>query len=279
MGSGKELAFREAPMLPGTASAADALRLAESFQIEVEGFGKPALLDRLPTPDERRLLQARNADLRSQLRPANLAVADQERGRGALSLMFGGYPSMRGQTPREKNALIDTYWGHLQSLPAFAIIRACDDVIHNRVADLDPDWPPTTPRIVKQAQGYVAKAAAEQMRLEHILSAQKAMVPLMDQAARDRVAAGLNELAKAIDVGTEVMGAEDRAKRRSAGASFSEREILRQYRAAGIEPRYTGGGKLLVSPALAEYGKRELGRMAEHGQQRAVEAERDKREG
>lgn len=244
-----DLTIRNAPLLPGVATAVDVGNLARSFVIEEPGQGKSACLDRMPTTAERTMLQERNRELRTLLRPCEMAGTDQEKARQAIALMLAGFPILRNA---DKATMIESYWETFaRGLPLVAVVHACNAVNANEIAGFDPDYgPPASPRLCATAKVVMHKLGAEQHRIDRILTASSVMRPLATPEQAERIKGGLRDLANKLNVSNENASAEERMRRFQAERSANNKSILAEYRALGLEPRYSGDGNL-ISPSLA----------------------------
>lgn len=234
--------------LPGMAPTGSVSKLLDTFQVDVYGFDDVAL-DRMPNAEERQLLQARHRELMTMLRPINLAKTDQEKAAKALALLFSGYPSLRNANVRDT---ITAYMLHLEHLPLPALCKACEDIAHNRVADLDPDFAPTSPRIVKVAEGHIAPLARERDRIDQILGSRKLMRAASTPEAQERVRLGLVELAESMNVSEELRYQKLADEVNKKAAEFAQADITRHYKRAGVEPVKTSwqGKSIVISPSL-----------------------------
>lgn len=192
----------------------------------------------IPNASERRELEQRIADLRSALRPAGLAMADRERIGAAVARMFAGYPSQRNSDPR---ATIATYVLELESLPAWAVEKACESVRLGKVPELNPDFPPSSVRLNQIALLELEVAKAEKGKIEALLEvvqspghrseAEQAQAEKSAAAWLERRDPRAKQLAE-INRPSSEAELERRRFTEEAGREF----FLRECRAEGIDP-------------------------------------------
>jgi len=192
----------------------------------------------IPNASERRELEQRIGDLRSALRPAGLAMADRERVGAAVARMFAGYPSQRNSDPR---ATIATYVLELESLPAWAVERACEAVRLGKVPEVNPDFPPSSVRLNQIAALELDVAKAEKGKIEALLEvvqspghrseAEQAEAEKSATAWLERRDARAKKLAE-----VNRPSSEKELERRQFTETASREFFLRECRAAGIDP-------------------------------------------
>lgn len=105
-------------------------------------------LRRALTPEERRALEGRRADLAPALH--HYVAADLDHIALAISDMFGSYTSMR-QSGDEAAAKIDSLGRVLHPFPAWAIVKVCGSIQANGVwrdGKFDRRWPPNDSEVM-----------------------------------------------------------------------------------------------------------------------------------
>lgn len=246
------------PTLPGLLPNVEALVLANSFGVIVEGH--ETLVTRMPTATERQVLHSRAEALMGALTPIGERRADQAEAASVIAAMLVGYNSARKDKAAAETVTV--YLEHLKTIPLFAIKAACEDVKAGRVYDvdrrtgnripLDPDFPPSTIRLRSVAQKHIDAMSAEKYRFDRVLRAKRALPPPIPEAERAAVAQkflGLKADLERAAAGDELE--ENKRKARIAGEhrARTDQLILGEYAALGIEPVRNDG--MLVSPALA----------------------------
>lgn len=245
---GKDVVSAPAPMLPTLVDDLHVRRVLGSFQIEEVSFGKPVVLNRLPSANERVLLQERSAKIKTMLRPALMATEELKNARRALGLLFGGYTSLRNSDVDE---LLDAYLWVLQKYPLFAILEACQDVVDNRVKGLDPKFAPNSAQMSVFAANHTSRLASEQIKIDKILRAKSTFRPADAPGAKDRVRASLKDFHGRIGA---LLTDEQRSQ---AERKLAERHrVIAEWADLGLSPKHNGDG-VIISVARA----RELGLM------------------
>lgn len=226
----------------------DALKVADRFSVVEEG--RQVLIDRLPTPEERKLLKRREDDLKRALRPISYASEDQKRVAQMLATMFAGYPTMRNTNPQDT---IAAYVVHLKDLPLFAIKETCEAVIKNKVKHFATDLPPPANLLYEDAEYRASKVHMEQLRFSRILQATELLQPVISEAERERVNLAIEawraSSAKAFQ--GEVEERERRIDRTLQHfADRNDDKIAEDYRRHGEEPQKSGD--VLISRSLRD---------------------------
>lgn len=228
--------------LPGLMSPGEIKALVNSFTVMVD---KEMLVSRLPDKGEREALQRRRGDLVTALRPCGMSITDKEKAQQALGLMFGGFTSLRKSDCEE---LVIAYLLHLDTLPLFAVIRACEAVPKCLLPNYDKAFPPTSPQLYSYAAKLVEHHRIELHQIENILTARKTIRPVDAPGAAERIAASLADFhARCPSIGT--LTADERATITARQIEQNKSAILADYQRLGLEPVYAGG--LLMTPTLA----------------------------
>lgn len=243
---------RSQARLPGLLPNEDALTLAQSFQIIREG--EQVIIDRLPTPAERDILDNRRRELSEALRPAQMAGADRAKASDAILSMLLGYSANKGQGGAD--ALVAAYLTHLESLPLFAIEAACRDVVENKIVMPDGskpnlEWAPSSPVLFHAAEQHTKRKLAERATFDAVLTTKHALPPPLTDEERAARAEQFKATAEKYRLKVKE---DDLAKREpalKAAAEERDRMVGREWEAIGFEP-YRGpkGIGALVSPSL-----------------------------
>ena len=233
-----------APSLPGIESTAEARSILDCFQIEMENLHP--VVNRFPSKAERAVMQQRNSDLTRLLRATHLSMADMDMARRMIAKMLNGYPSIRNKAfrdDRERAQWLDeqiaSYLLDMQSLPLFAINLACDDAAKALIPDVDLDWPPTTPRLIKHARRKVEELSTERWKLDAVLRATKTMRAEVSDDEAERVRQGFAEVKMSMPTMDGVFTADEREKVARQDRERNYRAIEQSYRALGMEPPAT----------------------------------------
>lgn len=151
--------------------------------------GAPAESVRLPTVAERQALERRQARLRILARGAGGSDTDKRRSAAAIAAMLAGFPSLRNGDTR---GMVAGYVADLQSLPAWAIERACERVRRGEVAGLSLDFAPPSPRLYQIAAAELVPLRTEERQIAETLAMQpRGGIPSEE---RGRVGEKLNAL-------------------------------------------------------------------------------------
>lgn len=236
------------PTFPGLMPDTEILALAMSFFKKIANEGNNVFsLPRLPTVDERATLQNRLRNLNVTFRPIRESTADQGRAAAAFVRMFHGYSSLQNQDLAEKGGV---YAMFVLELPLFAIEAACEDVMHSKVPDLDPDWPPTAPRVYAIAEQHRSKAYMREVHpIERVLAVKKISTPPRHPTLEEeaRMAELLHGLANKIKVDDDTRLCEIRTKVHKDRHEWERQRQEQEWTMAGREPP-----KTFISVALAK---------------------------
>lgn len=219
--------------------------------------GGPVEAAAIPTEAERRKLLVRCHALDATLRQASETAEDTARVAVAVSVMLGagGYASLQNV---DREAKVAEYTWVLRDLPAWAVERGCDKVQRGKVKEVNPDWPPTGPRLHQVCEAEIASVKAEQHAIEQVLKLQPPHAPT--EAERERKAFAAQAWLDRTDPKAQRLNeiAVDEPARREAAERTKQclieggrAMIEAEYRAAGLEPIRSGDGSL-VSLSLAK---------------------------
>lgn len=210
--------------------------------------GSPPEMRRQLTQRERNRLQLRASELHRAVRPIATASEEKRRLAQSLAAMFLGFPSMRNS---DNQATVAAYIMAMEGFPLFAGIAACEDVVKRRVQELDPDFPPTAPRMCDLAAKHVSPVVGERLMIEKTLAAKK-QDPQLTPEQRERVGKGLRQMAEEMAAVNEEGRREAMRQNIERRMQESQRAILAEYARRGLEPAYADKEQtILLSPELA----------------------------
>lgn len=250
---GKSLAA-PAPMLPGLIDEKHLDELTNSFSVSQEGYGGQIFINRLPSANERELLQRHNAAISESLKPHGVGSSNPPcDARRALAAMFHGYPSLRNADVMD---LLDAYMLVLQKYPLGAILGAVEDIVNNRVEKLSLDYPPTSVRVGSLAAKHMGRVGAVQARIDKILVAKRLLRPVSDPAARERIGVGLRNLAGQISPGViaGTLTDDDRARIAARHKLEARQQILDEWKHLGLSPIINNDGSPITVALAIQIG-------------------------
>lgn len=251
-----DVAIVRQPALPGLAPDVEAATIAAAYHARIDDYGQGVLgLPTLPSAQERAILEQRLAELKRALEPVSYAVADRDRAMKAFGRLFLGYPTLENVNKAEKAA---TYMIDLGDLPAFAIEAAVDDVKKGRIKDLDPDYPPSSPRMYKIAEAHRDTVAAKERRpIERVLSVKMLSKPLQTPKEAAKVGELMRGLADGMKADFTDRELQERRALLDRQVAGDERMKHREWAALGLEPiTYRMGGRdVVMTVALARSRK------------------------
>lgn len=236
--------------LPGIVEDNEGAELVDGYIALITKERGPDALPRLPSDRERKEIARRLERLTAKLRPASMTKTQQDDIVQALGSLWLRYPSLRNADIGE---MTTGYLLDLERFPKFAVIAAIDDVRFNRIKGLDPDWPPTSPRISAAVERHVEPIAIERSKAARVLAVRNIVVPVSEEM-RKRVGKTFTELAEATKLRLE----EDHEERRARHATtrsgpFGREMLLAEYRHLGVAPVMTSGKKAYpISASLAK---------------------------
>lgn len=218
-------------------------------------------LVRLPTDEERIALQARQIALVNQMRSITYTAADKKPSQlagAAVAEMLHGFEAWKSKGKDElgKQDTIGWYVHELRDMPLFAIEAACQDVRQSRVPDLNPDWPPSSARMVALARTHADGAKKQHALVKAILGISHVREPEIDQQAKSqRVGEGLRALAETLAETTEKIERERRDEIAAKSIKRTDQEILQEHKANNVKPIMAGGMPVSISlrKKIAEY--------------------------
>lgn len=236
-------------MLPGIVDDTEGAELVDGYIALITTERGPDALPRLPTHPECKEITRRLERLTVKLRPVSMSITQQDDVMQLIGQLFERYPAMRNADIASMSA---AYLEDLGRLPLFAIRGAIDDVKFGRIKGLDPDWPPTSPRLYAAGERHLEPAAIERNKAARVLAVRSIVVPVSEEM-RQRVGKTFTELADATRVRLE----DEHEERRSYHAKkrvgpFGRELLLREYAGLGVDPVTAGKNEMLVSPSLAK---------------------------
>lgn len=110
----------------------------------------------------------------------------------AVAALMMAYPSMRGLSHLEAQVLIRKYADDLADMPLWSIKAAARDISRGAVSDMNPDFPPSAPRVRQLADDHVLWCKKELRDLMTILKAD--VEPPADPEMRARINLGFQNM-------------------------------------------------------------------------------------
>lgn len=233
------------PEAPKTDKSKSIIR--ETVAFKPDGGG-PYLLRRELAPNETSNLKNDKYQLARFVRPLGENNTEKARLLTALAQLFLGY----GTTSRDDaGARAQSFMEILSELPLGAVLRAIDDIRHDRVDDVDAAFPPSSHQIFKQAKKYVAEAHAEILRIDNTLSATVDTAEVSAERRKELAQEMLKHSQKIREETDERLDPVKIKERADEAVSLRDKQILAEYRQHGIEPRYADKNKtMLVSLSM-----------------------------
>jgi hypothetical protein len=178
---------------PPTSPGVDA-SLTRELAVIRNGMRDGGLTEEVPTITRARL-NNRLELLRSSVKQAALTDIEEQ-----IAKLLMGYSSMRGLSKTDAQVMARQYGDALLGLPLWAIADACKDVSRGAVPDLNPDFPPSAPRLRQLADRYVSAVHKEAIEIKSVLSAPSVLPdnPEMAKRVQERVKAGFAELSETL---------------------------------------------------------------------------------
>lgn len=176
--------------------------------------------DRVPSPTERRRLQQR-------LHALNTAVSNHDRRAvgTAIADLLGCYRNAfkAGEDPKP---VIAKYVQELAAVPTWCVQRVCDEMRSGAAGDGVATYPPSTIQVKLACEEYLARPRQEIGEIVEVLQAKCAEAPMTDEE-RDRVAAGMRQLAADLKNRHTETGEDPREVLKRYGASDEQIDALR----------------------------------------------------
>lgn len=201
-------------------------------QITFVATGGKAYLPALPSKTERKQLQDFIGRQKVRHRPISESAAERDRAMKAVAGMFTGFTSLRNSNAAE---LCTAFLVVLSDLPLFAIEQACEDIARGRASSVDPDYPPTAPRMHQIADKYRIAAYERDIAPAVLVlgATQENIEPKVD---REKVGKKFDKLLTAMGADADE---ERRALRAKVSAEVAERNRQRvrdEWAERGLEP-------------------------------------------
>lgn len=131
-------------------------------------------------------LHMRQCEVIRAMHPA----ADHEIGT-LIAAMFLGFPTLR-LGPDEARRTAQLYVSQLREFPAWAVKRACERILQDKVSGRNPDFSPSVAVVVAECRELVRDLQAEKVKLARVLDADVYHEPTADEKAA--VKAGYEKL-------------------------------------------------------------------------------------
>lgn len=201
----------------------------------VERVGAEFIAKRLPSPELRRAITVRLADVRRSLMPLERSIAEKERAARAVAAMLSGWVNARVADPAAK---VSAYIATLGDLPCWAVEKVCAEVARGHVEGLDPDFPPSAARLHQLGEDAIARLRKEMGEL-HAVNIAKLEVAPPTEEERQRIGVQLMELKEELESGDP---SEQEARQRvrfeqnTAERQRQEFRVRAEYAAAGLAP-------------------------------------------
>lgn len=221
----------------------------------------PTLMAAVPA-DTREAMKDRLTALRKALAPIN-SMAERDQVALALTRMFSRYVNT-GSVSNQR-ATITAYVTALSGFPAWAVLKAIEEVERGAVEGMNPDFPPSAPRLCQIAEGHTAQPREEKAKVEAVLNARVDEVTQRDPDEVARVAAKMRAAADELGARVAAEQGETEQRRRERDAqkiAANDREIIREYHAAGIAPVMASNGRPM-SMTLARMSNLKLHQLGE----------------
>lgn len=242
--------------LPGLMPNPQAEQIMQSFTItELDG---DRFIDRIPSSDERKIMQQRLVDLHKTLRPISTTMTDCDAAARALAAMFMAFPSVKSDTAAER---ISAYVLYLHDLPLFAIQQACDDIARHRIKDIDPDFPPSTARLHEIADKHRNKMHGEKISYDRVVTTKKLLPPPITEGHAKKMQTLFADLGKELREKNERETTEETERRLRTMNEVARRSVVRSYELHGEQPVVSDG--ILISRELQQIERDRAARLAE----------------
>ncbi len=193
-------------------------------------------------PQQVKLLEERYRTLTVRLRPMEQAMAEMDHARKDIAATLGGYPQLHREGAGAAQ-MVAGFVTLLRSFPLFAITEVCEDLQHGRVAEVNPNHPPTAPMIARLAEAKVEPYRTEQGRIRNLLDAKVRERPMSDEERARARQKGI-EVVEMLRASTERLEAQDRLKARQEREQRQQRNDQMKREAwakIGMRPVYRYG--------------------------------------
>lgn len=215
-------------------------RLVAELRGELKFEAGVLTLVNLPTIGERSLLEERHRDLHKKLQKVDYSNANKALAGAAVAEMFAAMNF--NPNPKVKEESIGFHVSQMLELPLFAVEQACQDVIHNRVDGLNPDYRPTIPRLIQIAKQIAKPVEQEYTDVRAFLSVKHVRFIATSQMTKT-ISEGLSSLAQQLAAKGKREDDEHRNALARETIDRNRQRILDEYAARGMAPVYGPGGE------------------------------------
>lgn len=226
--------------------------LAQTIEIEM----RIAVMERLPTKQERAQIEEYQKRMRLICRPARESMTERDHAMRAIAAMLGRYPSLRNT---DIKGMCTAYLMDLEDFPLFAIIQACTDIRLNRVRGIEKDFPPSTPRVRSVVDNIAAPVRAKVLTAGRVLACRmerRVITPEQREEVQRKMAETLAGLKQKQEDRLLEVNAKVAARTLAANKEFNRREWFYD----GRTPPVPLDSDYAISPGLAssnrEYAER-----------------------
>jgi hypothetical protein len=206
-----------------------------SIMNTVEKVDGQAVATRLPTPELRKSIIGRLADVRTALAPLR-GIAEKDRAARALVDMLRGWFNAKSDDPRAKVA---GYITILQDLPCWVVEQVCQNVAAGRVEGLDRAYPPSAAQLHVLCEEALERLRKEQSDLLMASTVKLAAEPVPTEAERLRIGTKMVDLRDELEHGNaDDVEARLLVKREQNNAELARQQsrVAAEYAAAGMAP-------------------------------------------
>lgn len=200
-------------------------------------------------PAERDQLMDRCAVVRKLAQPAR-GISDREKIGAAIAEMLAGFMNARSSNPA---ATVAVYVRDLEQFPVWIVEEACREVRRGLVDGLNPDFPPSCPRMMQVCAAKMEPLRTEERSIKTLLTAPTEPPDTRTPEQIAHVAEGMRTLAERMKAADPDNTAEiDRRRSEATQRTIdtSRKMTLREYAAAGLDP-VTGPTGQIISLGLA----------------------------
>lgn len=108
--------------------------------------------------------------LRASVRQAAVDEIESE-----VAKLMTGYPSQRTVSKADAMLMAREYSEALRGVPIWAVALACKDISRGSIPELNPDFPPSAPRLRQIVDEYVSPVHVEARSIKAVLNAPSAL--------------------------------------------------------------------------------------------------------
>ncbi len=150
-----------------------------------------------------------------------------------IAKLTAAFPSLRGAGAADAQAMVSQYATALQRLPLWAIREVCGEIVRGTVPGLNPDFPPTAPRIRQLVDERTERADFEAKQIREVLDAP--VVPADNPEVAERTRKLIGEQLRGL---AGIMREKDR---QFAGAVTPEKPAFKAFSVAECAENYKRG--------------------------------------